>query len=146
LANKCGYATYDGTDWTYEFEANGCPRLFMGMRCPSIVHLGGAKYKLYYGNNQTPQAAWSDSLKPKYVMYSFGKRYPTFDDWEGRDLARKINYLWPNGTLLTPVQESFMDDFTFFAPVANDPDFQIQYTNMGSSGPSFVGTTHLLNP
>ncbi|MBC7864307.1 MAG: hypothetical protein IAF38_15115 [Bacteroidia bacterium] len=147
LANKAGYANFDGTNWNYEFETGGCPKMFLGMRCPSIVHMGGAKYKLYCGNNQTPQAASSDTLKPKFVMYAFGKRYPSFDDWEGMNLARNINYLWPNGTLLTPADESKMDDFTFFAPVAGDSDFQIKYTKMiPSSGPPFPGTTYLLNP
>ncbi len=145
-ANKCGYASWNGTSWTYEYSGV-CPKLFEGMRAPSFVHMGGDKYKLYYNHNQTLQSTPSDVLKPMKVMYAYGKRYPTFVDWEGMSLQRDINYLWPNGTLLTPTEESILDDYTFFAPVANDPDFQIQYANMvGSTGPAFVGTTRLLNP
>ncbi len=143
--NKCAYASWDGNNWTYEYDGV-CPKLFEGMRCPSIVHMGGDKYKIYFEYNQTLQTAPSDTLKPMKVMYSYGKRFPSFDDWEGISKARNVNYLWPDGTLLTDAEKSILDDYTFFAPIPNNQDFQIQYSNMNvTNQPSYAGTTHLLN-
>ena len=144
--NKCAYASYNGTTWAYEYDGV-CPKVFDGMRAPSIVHMGGDKYKIYFEHNTTLQAAPSDTLKPMKVMYAYGKNYPTYADWEGMALARDVNYLWPNGVKLTAKEESILDDYTFFAPIPANQDFQIQYANMtASTGPSFAGTTFLLNP
>lgn len=147
-----GYAIFDSINnkWKLEYNSSTCPKFFDGMQAPSIVHLGNNKYKLYFNNNQTlkgmPHNPLTDT-KPMKVMYAENKNGKIkFDDWEGVVNSRNLNYLWPDGTLLTVSEESKLDDYHFFAPT-NNLKFQVQYTNISSSTSiPFVAAAILLNP
>ena len=146
-----GYAVWDSANAEWDLQYDGtCPKFFDGMQAPSIMHLGGSKYKLYYNQNEIlkgkPHNPQTDT-KPMKVFYAEATNgIVNFEDWESISDARDLNYLWPDGSLLTVSQESKLDDYHFFAPT-NDLDFQVQYTNIsnGVSTP-FVTAAILLNP
>jgi hypothetical protein len=147
-----GYALFDSinNNWKLQYNSSTCPKFFDGMQAPSIVHIGGNKYKLYFNNNQTlkgmPHSPFTDT-KPMKVMYAENKNGKIkFDDWEGVVNSRNLNYLWPNGTLLSISEESKLDDYHFFSPT-NDLKFQVQYTNISTStSVPIVAAAILLNP
>ena len=72
-----------------------------------------------------------------------------FEDWEPIARARRVNYLWPSGTLLSDEEKSMLDDYQIWMPT-NDPAFQVIYSNMScpnnACGAPFIGMAVLLNP
>ncbi len=59
-----------------------------------------------------------------------------------------MNYIWPDGTLLTDQDQSRLDDYVIFAPTP-DPAKLIMYSNMSSGRAQsvpFIGSAWLLNP
>lgn len=149
-----GYAVWDGTQWALQYGANNCPRTFSAVQAPLPMHLGGARYKLYFSNNTSLQGQpGNNDNKPLKVMYADGGRsgdpnVVDFADWDGTVLAREVHFLWPDGSLLNLVSESHLDDFAFLTPNQN-LEFQVMYTNMsnaGGGGPPFIGSAVLVNP
>lgn len=147
-----GFVLYDSINdkWNLQYSSALCPYYFDGMQAPSSVHRGGNKYKLYYNQNATlkgvPHNPQTDTKPMKVIYAERDNGQIKFEDWESVSNSRNLNYLWPNGDLLTVAQESKLDDYHFFAPT-NDMEFQVQYTNIsnGVTQP-FVTAAVLLNP
>ncbi len=144
-----GYALWDGSAWKLQYNGS-CPKFFDGVQAPCVVHLGGSRYKFYFNYNQVLKGQTMNpqrDTKPMRVMYAEGTSgVVQFEDWEGVEKSRDMVYLFPDGTALTELQESKLDDYHFFAPTG-DMEFQVQYSNIsdGTSIP-FVAAAVLLNP
>lgn len=144
------FAHYDSLTQQWAFEYNGTyPKMFDGMQAPSIVHLGGNKYKMYFSYNWALKNQMIGfTTKEVRVVYGYdddGMIY--FNDWESVPQGRNVHYLWPNNIELTQPYETQFDDFHMFMPTG-DPDFQVMYTNVGipPSMIPFVNYCLLLNP
>jgi hypothetical protein len=149
-----GYAVWDGAKWNVQYAANGCPKLFLDAQAAFPMHLGGQRYKLYYGDPTITTGKGPSSLPflgPKKLIYSDGAVSGSldradFEDWERQSLARDVVFLWPNGDPLNDAAEGYIDDYHFLAPTGN-LDLQVMYlaiTN-GTEVP-FASAATLLNP
>jgi hypothetical protein len=150
------YAVWNGTDWVVQYDdTTGCPRFFTSMQAPTSVHIGGAKYKLYYGDTSQTDGQITDSplpyLGPKKVIYADGTAsgesdIVDFADWESQETARDLHFLWPDGTEFSETEEGYIDDFMMMAPT-QDLEFQVMYMAItdGTVSPISAGAT-LLNP
>lgn len=148
-----GYAVWDGTRWNLQYGANGCPKTIPGIQAPMPVHAGGNRYKLYFNHNTTNNGG-VNQFKPMKLLYADAATTgdPTlvdFEDWESITRARRVNYLWPSGALLTDEEKSMLDDYQIWMPT-NDPSLQVIYSNMScpnnACGPPFIGMAVLINP
>jgi len=119
------------------------------------LHVGTTRYKMYYGNpsDQTGRIAGSNLpfLGPKLMIYADGSRRgdPSrvdFEDWESVNDARRVVFLWPDGTTLNSTALGYIDDFTVLLPT-NDMTLQVMYVAItdGSAAP-FAAAAVLLNP
>lgn len=123
-----GYAVWDGSRFQVQVEPGGCPKLFKSAQAAVPMHLGGARYKLYYGDPSITSGRLSGSglpfVGPKKLLYADGTRSGAagtveFEDWEGVAQARELVFLWPNGELLDARAEGYIDDFHFLAPTGS---------------------------
>jgi hypothetical protein len=123
-------------------------------RCARVVHIGGVRYKLYYGDtaNTTGQLATSlPFLGPKRLLYADGAKSGLadrvdFEDWESQTAARDVAFLWPNGDLLDATAEGYIDDFHFMAPTGS-LDLQVMYLAITNGTAVPLGAAAvLLNP
>jgi len=132
-----GYATYNSSTvrWDVDFDSANCPKLFEHMQAPSPVHLGGVRYKLYFGDPSVTDGRTTTStlpwLGPKKLMYADGtlsgeSNRVDYEDWEDPAESRAIRFLWPDGTELTNHEMGYIDDFQFLTPTG-DLDFQVAY-------------------
>lgn len=152
-----GYAVWDGARWQVQYQPNGCPKMFEQMQAPNPVHLGGARYKLYFNNTMALRGQPSNPLtdtKPMKVFYADaaltgGSNAVEFEDWEATTMAREVHYLWPDGSEVNLENESKFDDHVTLMPTG-DPNFQVMYSNLSSiqtpSTPPFIGVLALINP
>lgn len=152
-----GYAVWDGARWQVQYQPNGCPKMFEQMQAPNPVHLGGARYKLYFNNTMALRGQPSNPLtdtKPMKVFYADAALTGNpgavdFDDWEPVAMAREVHYLWPDGSEVNLENESKLDDHVTLMPTG-DPNFQVMYSNLSSiqtpSTPPFIGMLALINP
>ena len=149
-----GYAVWDGAQWNVQYAADGCPKLFLNVQAAFPMHVGGSRYKLYYGDPSITTGKGSSNLPflgPKKLIYSDGTASGAldrvdFEDWERQSLARDVAFLWPNGDKLNDAAEGYIDDYHFLAPTGN-LDLQVMYlaiTN-GTETP-FGSAAVLLNP
>ncbi|MCA2963133.1 MAG: fibronectin type III domain-containing protein [Acidobacteriaceae bacterium] len=149
-----GYAVWDGARWNVQYAANGCPKLFLDAQAAFPMHLGGQRYKLYYGDPTITTGKGPTNLPflgPKKLIYSDGAVSGSldrvdFEDWERQSLARDVVFLWPNGDPLNDTAEGYIDDYHFLAPTGS-LDLQVMYlaiTN-GTEIP-FASAATLLNP
>ncbi len=149
------YAVWNGSKWVVQYEAGGCPKLMKSMQAATPVHLGGARYKLYYGDPSDTTGRTSGStlpfLGPKKIIYADGAATGAagtveFEDWESTANARGINFLWPSGDLLSATAEGYIDDFMVVAPTGS-LDSQVYYVAItdGTIAP-FSAAALLLNP
>ncbi|TND07447.1 MAG: hypothetical protein FD123_3225 [Bacteroidetes bacterium] len=144
------FAHYDSLTQNWTIEYNGSyPKMFDGMQAPSIVHMGGNRYKIYFSYNWVlKNQQLSFTTKEVRVVYGYDKNGVIyFDDWETVAQGRNVNFLWANNILLLQPHETQFDDFHMFAPTG-DPDFQVMYTNVGipPAMMPFVNYCLLLNP
>ncbi len=148
-----GYAVWDGRRWVVQYASNGCPKMLQGTQAPAMVHLGGARYKMYFNYHATPVPLDPQrNIKPVRLVYADGARsgdpaVVDFEDWETVAESRQVHYLWPDGGLVDEASESRLDDYVIFYPTG-DPSLQVMYTNM-STGPGsvpFIGLAVLVNP
>lgn len=148
------YAVWDGSRWAVQYASDGCPKLFKGAQAAFPMHLGAARYKMYYGNPATTTGKLSGSLPflgPKKLIYADGALSGSagsvdFEDWENQTLARDMVFLWPNGDRLDSTAAGYIDDYHFLAPTGS-LDLQVMYlaiTN-GVEVP-FGAAAVLLNP
>jgi hypothetical protein len=149
-----GYAVWDGARWNVQHAPDGCPKLFKGIQAGFPMHLGGAKYKMYYGNPTVTTGRVSGSglpfLGPKTLIYADGANTGTaavdFEDWEPMAIARNVIFLWPNGDQLDDTAEGYIDDFHFLAPTGS-LSLQVMYMAITNSAISPIGASAvLLNP
>jgi hypothetical protein len=149
-----GYAVWDGANWAVQYETDGCPKLFKSAQAAFPMHLGGANYKLYYGDPSVTTGRLNTSmpfLGPKKVIYADGassgdQDIVDFEDWEAAGSARNVNFLWPDGTLFDDQAEGYIDDYHFLAPTGS-LDLQVMYLAItdGTKVPFAAGAL-LLNP
>lgn len=149
------YAIWNGSKWVVQYDSAGCPRLMKEMQAATPLHLGGARYKLYYGDTTDTSGRIASSklpfLGPKKVLYadggkSGGATTVEFDDWESTATARNLNFLWPNGDLMSSTAEGYIDDFMVVAPTGS-LDFQVYYLAITDGTiPPFSAAALLLNP
>lgn len=152
---NAAYALWDGERWRVDYREDGCPKMLEGAQAAYPVHMGGGRYKLYFNRRFTPQQTPGATTirKPMQMVFADARHSgdPSrveFEDWEPLSEAREVNYLWPDGGLLTESDESSLDDYAILAPT-NDPKVLIMYTNMSWAGPGrvpFIGSAVLVNP
>jgi hypothetical protein len=154
-ADACGVTTnglfmaiWDGATWQVE-KADGCATpLVPSGHGPVPVHLGDARYKLYYEDETNGHAE-----KPLKLLFTDGAdagdaEAVDFADWESSDAGRDVHFLWPDGTLLGANEESGLGDHMILVP-----DDEVMYLNLGGfdnsdwNKPSAgLGMALLLNP
>ena len=128
------YAVWDGVRWAVQYGSDGCPKLFKGAQAAFPMHLGGARYKLYFGTPSITTGKLSGSLPflgPKRLVYADGAVSGTssvvdYEDWENLGVARDMVFLWPNGDRLDSTAAGYIDDYHFLAPTAS-LDLQVVY-------------------
>ena len=149
FANQA-YAVWDGTRW----NVSGCPKLLFDAQAPSLMHVGGVKYKLYYGVPSITTGKTGSTipfLGPKRMIYGDGTRTGDatrvdFEDWETADAGRDIDFVWPSGQLLSAAEEGYMDDFVHVTPTGS-LDFQVMYIAFSNgTDPPVAMAASLLNP
>jgi uncharacterized protein (TIGR03437 family) len=151
---NAAYAVWTGARWSVAYQPDGCPKLLAGAQAPAPVHLGGARYKLYFNLHPRPGGPTDpqQALKPMRMLYADPEAtgdpaLVEFEDWEPLASARTVRYLWPDGGALTEEEVSRLDDYVIFAPTP-DPTRLIMYSNMsagGAQGLPFIGSAVLLN-
>lgn len=149
-----GYAVWDGARWNVQYLANGCPKLFTSTQAAFPFHLGGARYKLYYGDPSVTLGKLSSPLPfvgPKKLIYADGTisgqgAVVDFEDWEPQAAAREVAFLWPTGELLDDTAEGYLDDFHVMAPTGT-LDLQVFYMTITDGAiPPFAAAAILRNP
>ena len=150
-----GYAVWNGSNFVVQYDSAGCPKLFKSVQAGVPMHLGDARYKMYYGDPGVTAGKNTNSnlpfLGPKQLIFADGKSSSAagtveFEDWEAVGIARNIHFLWPNGDVLNATAEGYIDDFQFLTPTGN-LDLQVLYLTItdGNVVP-FAATAVLLNP
>lgn len=154
-----GYAVWDGSNWNVQYETAGCPKLFKSAQAMFPMHVGGVRYKAYFGDPSvttgklTPPAMSQGLpfLGPKKLIYADGASTGSatavdYEDWESVSAGRDVIFLWPNGDKLNDTAEGYIDDYHFLAPTAN-MDLQVMYMAItdGTVAP-FSAAAVLLNP
>jgi hypothetical protein len=149
-----GYAVWDGAAWRVQYHADGCPKLFTSAQAAFPMHLGGVRYKLYYGDPSIVTGKANSNLPflgPKKLIYADGRvsgaaALVEFEDWEPQTSAREVVFLWPNGDVLDAGAEGYIDDYHFLAPTGT-LDLQVMYVTItdGAIVP-FAAAAILLNP
>jgi hypothetical protein len=148
------YAVWDGANWVVQYASNGCPKLFKSAQAAFPMHLGGVRYKLYYGDPSITTGKVSGTtgfLGPKKIIYADGALSASistvdFEDWESQTLARDVVFLWPNGDQLDDTVEGYIDDYHFLAPTGS-LDLQVLYMGItDGTHIKFGASAVLLNP
>lgn len=149
------YAVWSGAVWQVQYDASGCPKMLASAQAAHPLHLGGARYKLYYGDPSDATGRLPGSmlpfLGPKKVLYADGATSGDaarvdFEDWEPVGRARPITFLWPDGSPLDATAEGYIDDFSVIAPTGSLA-LQVLYVAItdGTTIP-FTAVAVLLNP
>lgn len=149
------YAVWSGAAWQVQYEANGCPKVMASMQAAHPLHLGGARYKLYYGDPSitTGRVAGSSLpfLGPKKLVYADGASTGDaarvdFEDWEAPARGREVRFLWPDGSELNAAAEGYIDDFTVLTPTTSIA-LQVMYLAITDGAvPPFAASAVLINP
>lgn len=150
-----GYAVWNGSNFVVQYDSAGCPKLFKSVQAGVPMHLGDARYKMYYGDPGITTGKNNANnlpfLGPKQLIYADGKSSSAvatveFEDWEAVGISRNIHFLWPSGDVLNATAEGYIDDFQFMTPTGN-LDLQVLYLTItdGNVVP-FAATAVLLNP
>lgn len=75
------YALFDGARWKVQYRTPSCPKLFENIQAPMPVHIGGGRYKMYFGNPMelagTVPGSRLPFLGPKRVAYATLRRWET---------------------------------------------------------------------
>ena len=149
------YAVWNGSRFVVQYASDGCPKMFVGAQAALPMHVGGARYKMYYGDPSVTAGKVNGSslpfVGPKRLIYADGASSGPattveFEDWEAVASAREVHFLWPNGDLLDDRAEGYIDDFHFLAPTGS-LDTQVLYLTItdGVVIP-FAAAAVLLNP
>jgi hypothetical protein len=154
-ARTSAYALWDGARFVVQYNPSGCPKLFENIQAPMPVHIGGGRYKMYYGNPTEMTGVLAGSqlpwLGPKRVAYADASatgdpNVVDFEDWEPLAIGRNVHFVWPSGRALTDTEAGYLDDFVMLSPTG-DASQQVMYTAMtdGRIAP-FATMAILLNP
>lgn len=149
------YAVWNGSRFVVQYGSDGCPRMFKSAQAALPMHIGGARYKLYFGDPSLTAGRSSGSplpfVGPKKLIYADGASSGAvetveFEDWESVTQARNVHFLWPSGELLNDTAEGYIDDFHFLAPTGS-LDLQVLFLSItdGTVTP-FAAAAVLLNP
>lgn len=149
------YAVWDGSKFVVQYDSAGCPKLFKSAQAALPMHIGGARYKMYFGDPSVTTGKTSAStlpfVGPKKLIYADGSTTSNtatveYEDWEGVANARNVVFLWPNGDQMNDTAEGYIDDFHFLTPTGS-LDLQVLYLSItdGSVTP-FAAAAILLNP
>jgi hypothetical protein len=162
--DTCGLTTnglfmsiYNGVNWNTVKDDNNCAKpIARFAHGPVIVDLSKSTYKLYY-EDETTFRYGGDKEKPMKMIYANAKISGSestidSDDFEVEGFARDVNFLWPNGELISAAQESGFGDHYIYMP-NNSLDFQVMYLNLNgfdnydnpSPSPG-IGMAVLVNP
>lgn len=146
------YGTWDSSAWSVLKDGSNCARPLVPLaHGPVLVPLGGVAYKLYYEDATNGQSG-----KPLRLLYGDGvisgnTATVDFEDWESSSLARQVNFLWPDGSLLDAQDESGLGDHMILTPTGK-LDKQIMFVNLGgmdntkwNKGSAGLGMAILLN-
>jgi hypothetical protein len=151
-----GYALWNGSTWVVQYESpSGCPKLFRSVQAAHPLHIGGVKYKLYYGDPSDVTGRLPGStlpfLGPKKLIYADGAftgdlTSVEFEEWEPTSAGRTLTLLWPNGTPMDATARGYIDDFSVVAPTG-DLSLQVFYLAItdGTLAP-FTTAAVLINP
>lgn len=150
-----GYAVWDGSRWNVQYESSGCPKLMKSMQAATPLHLGGVRYKLYFGDPSVTDGKVTGSklpfLGPKKLLYADGTSsgdaaLVDYEDWEATANARTVRFLWPSGDEMSSTAYGYIDDFMAVTPTASLA-FQVLYVAItdGTVVP-FSAAALLLNP
>jgi hypothetical protein len=149
-----GYAVWSGSKWDVQYDAAGCPKLFVNVQAAFPMHIGGVRYKLYYGDPSSTTGKLASTLPflgPKRLLYGDGTNTGLndrvdFEDWESQTNARDVVFLWPNGEILDNTAEGYIDDFHFLTPTGS-LDLQVMYLAITNGTDMPIGAAAvLLNP
>jgi alpha-tubulin suppressor-like RCC1 family protein len=143
--NGVGYAQWDGSQWVVS-HTDGCPKYWEHMQAPVPLHLGGVKYKMYYGHSDVSDTT-CHGPGTKKILYADGtvsgnSTSVEYEDWEAKTNQRDITFLWPDGSELDSCSEKMFDDFTVYMPTFST-DFQVMYM---VNERSWIAMAVLLNP
>lgn len=149
------YAVWNGSRFVVQYTSDGCPKMFKNAQAAVPMHIGGARYKLYFGDPSVstgrPMGSVLPFVGPKKLVYADGAstggaQTVEFEDWETVAQARNVHFLWPNGDLLDDKAEGYIDDFHFLTPTGS-LDLQLLYLSItdGVAIPSSAAAI-LLNP
>jgi len=149
------FARFRSGEWEVKKDGDGCAiPLFTYAHGPVVAHLGETRYKLYA--EIKPESYDEGDIKPFQVIYAdgslFGSKNVDYEDFEHESLARDVNFVWPNGEIVSEESGTgFADHFIFFPD--SDPKNQIMYMNVGGLDhviyPTFsrgIGVAYLVNP
>jgi len=146
-----GYAQWDGSKWVVS-NTSGCPKYWEHMQAPVPVHLGGAKYKMYYGRTELSDRSDATCTAQnipgtKKILYADGAVSGVagtveFEDWEDKSYERDMTFLWPDGTAMDACNEKKIDDFVVYMPTFST-EYQVMYM---VNADSWLGMAVLLNP
>ncbi len=149
------YAVWDGTGWKFQKDSKNCPLLMSDAQAPSPLHLGGARFKMYFGTPSDKTGAVTPSKLPfpgpKRVVYANGARsgdasVVDYADWDARSAGRDVTFLWPSGKTLNASEEGYLDDFVHLTPTF-DKSLQVAYLAMtDGTVPPFSVAAILANP
>lgn len=149
------YAVWSGTSWEVQYDTStGCPKMFEGAQAAFPLHLGNARYKMYYGNPSVTAGSLGTMLPflgPRTIIYANGansgdEAVVDFEDWESMSDARDVVFLWPNGDILDATDEGYIDDYQAIMPTA-DTALQVLYVAISDgSTPPVSAAAVLLNP
>jgi hypothetical protein len=150
-----GYAVWDGATWKVQYQANGCPKLFVSAQAAFPFHVSGGKYRLYYGDPSLTDGKVTTSnlpfLGPKKLIYADASvtgdpNIVDFEDWEAQTLPRDVVFLWPNGDQMDARAEGYIDDYHFLTPTGT-LDLQVMYVTITDGAIAPISVTAILqNP
>jgi hypothetical protein len=95
-------------------QATDCPKeLAAEGHGPTLVHLGGARYKMYYEAGSTMETPTTE--KPLKVLYADGSLtgdpdVVEFEDWENEANGHDVLFLYPSGEEVPAVTETLLGD------------------------------------
>lgn len=148
------FARFRSGGWEVKKDEDGCAiPLFHEAHGPVVTHLGETRYKLYAETK--PELYEEGDIKPFRVIYADGSLFESeevdFEDFEKESLAREVNFVWPNGKVVSGGSETGFADHFIFLPDSNLEN-QIMFMNIGGRDnvvyPGIsrgIGVAYLLN-
>ncbi|MBF0220130.1 MAG: fibronectin type III domain-containing protein [Gammaproteobacteria bacterium] len=148
-------AHYEGNNQWQVAQESGCAKMLVRYaHGPVITYLGDGRYKVYYEYETDSQGNMSREEKPLRMIYvdSGSDNRADIDEFEAEEIARNVNFLWADGTLLSKEEEMGLGDHVILTP-SKDLQKQYMYMNLGGmdnqlwrKASAGLGMAVLLNP